>query len=31
QIHQAQINALETAFLSEEEKRKLREKRQSVR
>jgi adenosine deaminase len=27
QIHQAQINALETAFLSAEEKRELREKR----
>jgi adenosine deaminase len=26
QIHQAQINALETAFLSEEEKRRLKEK-----
>jgi adenosine deaminase len=26
QIRQAQINALETAFLSEEEKKKLREK-----
>src|SRR4051812_43067442 len=31
QIRQAQINALETAFLSEAEKRRLREKRQSVR
>jgi adenosine deaminase len=29
QIHQAQINALETAFLSEEEKRELRESRTS--
>jgi adenosine deaminase len=28
QIHQAQINALETAFLSKEEKRELREKHQ---
>ncbi|MFL6589328.1 MAG: adenosine deaminase [Chthoniobacterales bacterium] len=27
QIHQAQVNALETAFLSEEEKRNLRKKR----
>lgn len=31
QVRQAQINALETAFLSEEEKRGLREKRRSVR
>jgi len=30
QIHQAQVNALETAFLSEAEKRTLREKRQGA-
>jgi adenosine deaminase len=29
QIHQAQINALETAFLSEDEKKSLRQKRRS--
>jgi adenosine deaminase len=31
QIHEAQINALETAFLTEEERRELREKRRMVR
>jgi adenosine deaminase len=30
QIHQAQINALETAFLSNDEKRRLREKHQGT-
>src|SRR5436305_2301648 len=30
QIHQAQINALEAAFLSEQEKRELRERRQKT-
>jgi adenosine deaminase len=30
QIHQAQINAFETAFLSDEEKRSLREKHQGA-
>jgi adenosine deaminase len=31
QIHQAQLNALETAFLSEREKRELKEKRKAAR
>jgi adenosine deaminase len=30
QIHEAQINALETAFLSDDEKRALREKHQGT-
>jgi adenosine deaminase len=30
QIHESQINALETAFLSEEERRELREKRRTT-